>query len=123
MSTWSTPNKYGHACLLVRRELKAALNEISLTCRIVILVTSKSPSRRKSIMHFLNDGVIYDSVVTLRGESQFFNVKRIHNMYPRSQSYLYLTWVSRNESNLTKENFGPIPYALQEDELLVLAMP
>jgi hypothetical protein len=45
-------------------------------------------------------------------------------MYQKAQSFLFVTWsaTAQDERDPTHEDFGPLPYALADDELLVLAV-
>jgi hypothetical protein len=125
LATWGAPNKHGHAGLLVRRDLKSALNDLSLHCRLVLLVTTRSESKLKTLLSWLDEGLQYDLIVTLRSSEQnYFNVARLYKMYQKAQSFLFVTWsaTAQDERDPTHEDFGPLPYALADDELLVLAV-
>ncbi len=91
---------------------------------VVLLIQTKSKSRREAILQYLGDDTSFDAIFTINAATTTYNVQRIYKMF-NAQSYLFLTWSQPFQDDLLirHTDFGPLPYSLQQDELLVLSVP
>lgn len=114
MAVWAKKLQQGVSSLLIRPGLTEALSELAERVNLVIIVETQSFARRQAILAFFKNVPKVDVIFGL--QSRIYDVERVYQRYT-NKSFLFVTW------QFEEFDFGPLPYALAEDELLVLCVP